>query len=216
MIDALLTKRGVKMAGYWPSSTRRSRGPQKRKKRTRPIPSYLYRRSLVIKGFILEQKDFALLRIKNDLLFREPGFMAYCVCGTLDHDNRLCSLCFECLLPLFCDSIANIVQKNVSFEGPFHAMLNLRGIKVRNPKWARWAHLACSGSQSERKIRLILPTGAAGDIVNIGIHTSRHITSRMQRVFGFNPCQVFLRRTWSTFLLMCNFLKCCFSDVAKK
>ena len=133
MIDALLTKRGVKMAGYWLSSTRRSQGPQKRKKRTRPIPSYLYRRSLVTKGFILEQKDFALLRIKNDLLFREPGFMAYCVCGTLDHDNRLCSLCFDCLLPLFCDSIANIVQKMWASKGRFTQCWTCAGSKCTIP-----------------------------------------------------------------------------------
>ena len=59
----LLTKRGLKMAGYWPRSLfafygpRRSRGPQKRKKRTRPLPSHLDRTNLVNKRFIVWYKE---------------------------------------------------------------------------------------------------------------------------------------------------------------
>ena len=47
------------MAGYWPSSffrvhgPRRSRGPQTREKRTRPISSHFDRTSLVNKEFII-------------------------------------------------------------------------------------------------------------------------------------------------------------------
>ena len=47
------------MAGYWPSSflrvygPRRRRGPETRKKRTRPISSHVDRTKLVNKGFII-------------------------------------------------------------------------------------------------------------------------------------------------------------------
>ena len=47
------------MAGYWPSSflrvygPRSSRGPQTRKKGTRPLSDHLVRTSLVSKGFII-------------------------------------------------------------------------------------------------------------------------------------------------------------------
>ena len=56
----LLTKREVKMAGYWPSSLfaclwteAESRSINTPKKRTRPISSHLDRTSLVNKGFII-------------------------------------------------------------------------------------------------------------------------------------------------------------------
>ena len=57
----LLTKREVKMAGYWPSSRlcvraywpRRSGDPQTSKERTRPISSHLDRTSLVSKGLTM-------------------------------------------------------------------------------------------------------------------------------------------------------------------
>ena len=58
----LLTKREVKMAGYWPSSffaclwtETKSRSINTRK-RTRPISSHLDRTSLVNKGFIIWDK----------------------------------------------------------------------------------------------------------------------------------------------------------------
>ena len=31
------------------------------------------------------------------------------------------------------------------------------GTNMGNPKWAKWAHLACLGSQLECKVRFILP-----------------------------------------------------------
>ena len=45
---------------------RRSRGPLKRRKK-RLLFSYLDRKSLVNKGFIMKQKYFALVRIKSEL-----------------------------------------------------------------------------------------------------------------------------------------------------
>ena len=53
-IYALLTKREVKMAGYWPSSFNAFLQMQKR---TRAISSHLDRTSLVNKGFIILPKD---------------------------------------------------------------------------------------------------------------------------------------------------------------
>ena len=56
----LLTKREVKMAGYWPSSffaclwtETKSRSINSQKKRARPISSHLDRTNLVNKGFII-------------------------------------------------------------------------------------------------------------------------------------------------------------------
>ena len=41
----------------------------------------------------------------------------------------------------------------------------LRWIKAFSPERARWAYLARSGSQSEHRIRFILPTGPASYII---------------------------------------------------
>ena len=39
------------------------------------------------------------------------------------------------------------------------------GNKAGNPEQARWAHLARSGSQSEHRIRFILPIRGASNII---------------------------------------------------
>ena len=67
IIYVLLTKREVKMTEYYPSSyfSRRSRGPLTWRKK-KLLFSHLDRKSLVNKGFIIEQKYFALVRIKNE------------------------------------------------------------------------------------------------------------------------------------------------------
>ena len=49
----------------------------------------------------------------------------------------------------------------------------MRGINAGNPEQARWAHLAPSGSQSEHRIRFLLPTGADGDVIIVLIVGSR-------------------------------------------
>ena len=36
-----------------------------------------------------------------------------------------------------------------------------------SPEWARWLHLACSGSQSQHAIEVILPTRGASHIITI-------------------------------------------------
>ena len=67
IIYVLLTKREVKKTEYYPRSyfSRRSRGPLTWRKK-KLVFSRLDRKSLVNKGFIIEQKYFALVRIKNE------------------------------------------------------------------------------------------------------------------------------------------------------
>ena len=60
---ALLAKRAVKMAGYWPRSFSRCVSQYNAVKNvTRPIFSYLDRTSLVDKGFIIWPKEEFFLR----------------------------------------------------------------------------------------------------------------------------------------------------------
>ena len=87
LIYALLTKREVKMAGYWPSSfsaflwtetksrsvKTQKKKKKKKKKRTRPIFSHLDRTSLVNKGFRLLQRlgecfPLVILKINRSIL----------------------------------------------------------------------------------------------------------------------------------------------------
>ena len=72
IIYVLLTKREVKKTEYYPSSyfSRRSRGPLTWRKK-RLVFSHLDRKSLVNKGFIIEQKYFALVEPnqREDLMF---------------------------------------------------------------------------------------------------------------------------------------------------
>ena len=62
--NALLTKREIKMAGYWCSSfftflwTEKIKSMKMQKKGTRPISSHLDRTSMVNKGFIIWPKDY--------------------------------------------------------------------------------------------------------------------------------------------------------------
>lgn len=54
----------------------------------------------------------------------------------------------------------------MNFLGLLHkTFFSLRGINADNCKWARWARLACSGSQSEPSIHFILPMGTASYII---------------------------------------------------
>ena len=73
----LLTKREVKMAGYWPNFRVYSSWSINTQKKTRPITSHLDRTSLVNKGFIILDKT-----PKNDLWYcgtkREiPNYLAH-------------------------------------------------------------------------------------------------------------------------------------------
>ena len=76
------------------------------------------------------------------------------------------------MFPLFwmssvaaCVSIADFVQRVTNFANVPHAIFFcLNGIKAGNPERGRWAHLAHSGSQSEHRIRFILPTSATSCI----------------------------------------------------
>ena len=43
------------------------------------------------------------------------------------------------------------------------------GSKRRDPKQERWAYLTHSSSRSEHRIRLMLPTRASSDVVNMVI-----------------------------------------------
>ena len=64
-----------------------------------------------------------------------------------------------------CVSIADFVQRVTNFANVPHAIFFcLNGIKAGNPERGRWAHLAHSGSQSEHRIRFILPTSATSCI----------------------------------------------------
>ena len=99
------TSARIKYTRYWPrvrsrwlnisrvlfvSAHKNAKG-KKKNKRIRPISSHLDRTSLVNEGFVMEQKDFALIRIKNDLFIstgrsmlparlanQNTGFASYC------------------------------------------------------------------------------------------------------------------------------------------
>ena len=73
---------------------------------------HINRTTLINKGLIIWQTDFAFIRIKNDsslFVFREPGKNAICVCTTINPRVSSMFSFFDCLLPLF--FIADIVQK---------------------------------------------------------------------------------------------------------
>ena len=91
---ALLTKREVKMAGYWPSSFFFFFFFSKK----RFISSHLDRISLVKRVYILLawsikdfiwQKDFAVIGIKNDLFISRAEKESQCVFSTIDPRGSL-------------------------------------------------------------------------------------------------------------------------------
>ena len=68
--------------------------------------------TLINRGLIIWQTDFASIRIKNDsflFVFRELEKNAICVCTTINPRVSSMFSFFDCLLPLF--FIADIVQK---------------------------------------------------------------------------------------------------------
>ena len=65
------------------------------------VSSHLDRKSLVNKGFIIEQKYFALVRIKNEFFISRAK-------PTRRFDVLVC---FDCLLPFFCELITDIAQE---------------------------------------------------------------------------------------------------------
>ena len=126
---ALLTKRGVKMA----------------KEELGLYPAILTVR-LVNKIFLIQQKDFPLMRIRNNFLFRRPGKKASCVCSTIN-PRRSFTLFFSTVFCRLWQLRCWHCPKVANFVIPLHALFLSRGIKAGNPERARWAYLACSGSQ---------------------------------------------------------------------
>ena len=135
------------------------------KKRTKLISSHLDRTSSVNKGFIIRQKHFALLWIKNELFTSTAGKESY-LCLQQNKPTRVAYVSFvlnvlRCCLRLhrrLCPKSYELCQsasRNFFF---------LNGIEAGNPERGRWAHLAHSGSQSEHRIRFILPTSATSCI----------------------------------------------------
>ena len=88
---ALLTKRGVKMA----------------KEELGLYPAILTVR-LVNKIFLIQQKDFPLMRIRNNFLFRRPGKKASCVCTTINPRRSFTLFFFHCLLPPLATSLLTL------------------------------------------------------------------------------------------------------------
>ena len=109
---------------------------------------HINRTTLINRGLIIWQTDFAFIRIKNDsslFVFREPGKNVICVCTTI---NPRVSSMFSMIV--FCRFFSSpTLSKVTNFVSPLHALF---------PKREREAD---SGNQSEHNIRFILPTGAA-------------------------------------------------------
>ena len=78
------------------------------------------------------------------------------------HESCFCFLCFNYLLLLFAFPSSKL-SKN--YERSSNSILLICGINAGNPEQARWAHLARLGSQSEHRIRFIVPTGAVRTVI---------------------------------------------------
>ena len=100
--------------------------------------------------------------------------------------SRLCFPCFHYLLPLFAFPSPTLFKK---YELSSSSIFIMRGINACNPKWARWVHLARSGSQPEHRIRFILPTGAVSDVIITGIED---FAIRMVLIFRYRGLKVSL------------------------
>ena len=87
------------------------------------------------------------------------AFVALQIC-----ESPLCFICFAHLQSLLLH--LRHCPKVMNFVGLLHkTFFSLRGINADNYKWARWARLACSGSQSEPSIHFILPMSTASYII---------------------------------------------------
>ena len=86
---AFLTKPMIKMAGYWPSSffsvfmDRDDVEVHKNGKKERGLCPSILTEHACQKGFIIQQRDFALLRIKNELFISRAG-RENCVCSIIN------------------------------------------------------------------------------------------------------------------------------------
>ena len=137
---ALLTKREVKMAGYWPSSLLRFYGPRRSHKE--------------------HWKNDPFVLVYFRALKRKPV--------TVYAKVMFCFLCFHSFL-----SRQKNHRKSFYCHGKYFAKENFlaapartsakfySGNKMGNPERAISAHLERSGSQSEHRIRLILPACGA-------------------------------------------------------
>ena len=76
------------------------------------------------------------------------------------------------------------------------------GNKAGNPEQARWAHLARSGSQSEHRIRFILPARGASRILRL--YTGRKVTPLVGNLLRYHvnkqPLTVWSARSSSIYL----------------
>ena len=118
LIYALLTKRGVKMVGYWPSLSLRSYGPRgsqglkkkiKKKNRMKLTYNNLDRSSFVNIYLLYSEKVIALSRIKA-CLFQEMEKLSSCFSSKINPREPLMFCLFWLSSAAFCDSIVGIVQ----------------------------------------------------------------------------------------------------------
>ena len=65
------------------------------------------------------------------------------------------------------------------------------GTNAGNPERARWAHLACSGSQLERRIRLILHARGFSHIIKTVLNSTKWKTSSLS-VYFLPECRFFI------------------------
>ena len=87
-------------------------------------------------------------------------------------ESRFCFLCFDYLLLLFPFPSPTLCK---NYKRSSNSTFSMRGIDVGNPERASLARLARSGSQSEHRIRFILPPGAASDVRNLNITASEEV-----------------------------------------
>ena len=118
LIHALLTKRGVKMVGYWPSSffaflwTERKSRPiktNKQKNRMKLTYNHLDRSSFLDIHLLYSEKVIALSRIKT-CLFQEMEKLSSCFSSKINPREPLMFCLFWLSSAAFCDSIVDIVQ----------------------------------------------------------------------------------------------------------
>lgn len=115
----------------------------------RLVSSLFDQRSLVNKIFIIHQKDFALIRIKNDLFLSRARTESQ-LCQLIKHNKPTRFVYVSLVLTVFC----HIVQfhhlhcpKITNFVSLHQAFFSCSGSNC-----SILAHFACSGGQSEHRI----------------------------------------------------------------
>ena len=108
MLYGLLTKRKVKMTGYWPSSFFATR---KKKKRTRPKSSQLDRERLANKGFSSGFRGIISRGTRRVVASVQDGSILHA--WVSDHSARFASSCPLMITVLGCHIISYFIEYSI-------------------------------------------------------------------------------------------------------